>query len=205
MAVYKFRVTFEEYEEISRDIEIRSVQTFEDLHRSIQNSINFDGAHRASFFMSDDYWKKGQEICTEEKVYEKNGETKKIPLAKKSRLCDFIIDPHQKIYYIYDPKTEWGFFIELIKIILDEAGVSYPRVVKTSGDAPKQYGASALGKVSSDFDFLNESGIETEEDEGDETLSAETETGEAEEEESGEAEGGEVNEFGAGEDYQDER
>jgi hypothetical protein len=152
--------------------------------------------------MSDDYWKKGQEICTAEKTYEKNGETKNIPLAKKSRLCDFIIDPHQKIYYVYDPRAEWSFYIELIKILPDASGVSYPRMVKSAGEAPKQYGASALGKVSNDFDFLNESVIGSESDEeGDEELHASDE--ESEEEESGDSEG-EVNEFGGGEDYHEE-
>jgi hypothetical protein len=32
MAVYKLRVTFEEFEDIYRDIEIRASQTFYDLH-----------------------------------------------------------------------------------------------------------------------------------------------------------------------------
>src|SRR5690242_18279900 len=136
MAVYKFRVTFEDQEDISRDLEIKSTQSFEDLHSAILNSIGFDNKESASFYMSDDNWKKGKEISLTEKV---NGEAK-LPLMKKSRLCDFISDPHQKIYYIYDFTKEWTFHVELLKIIVGEdVGIMYPRCVKITGEAPKQH------------------------------------------------------------------
>lgn len=136
MAVYKFRVTFEEHEDVSRDLEIKSTQSFEDLHSMILTSIGFDQKEPASFYMSDDNWKKGKEISRDEKT---NGE-QKIAVMKKSRLCDFIADPHQKIYYIYDFVNEWTFHVELLKIIVgEEPGVMYPRCVKINGDAPKQH------------------------------------------------------------------
>ena len=62
MAVYKFRLTFEDYEDIYRDIEIRSTHTFFDFHEIILQSIGFDMKHAASFFASDDFWRKGTEI-----------------------------------------------------------------------------------------------------------------------------------------------
>lgn len=167
MAVYKFRVTFEDFEDVTRDIEIRSNQTFDDFHRVILQSIGFEVVPGASFFMSDDNWKKGQEISAGEKTFVKDGEEKALPLTKKARLNEFIIDPHQKIYFIADVKGEWTFYLELLKIIPDQPGALYPRVVKTVGDAPKQYGASALGKASTEFDFFDESGIDVPE-EGDE-------------------------------------
>lgn len=159
MAVYKFRVTFEDYDDIYRDIEVKPTQTFEELHKTIQDSIGFDGSHEASFFMSDDMWKKGQEITL-------MSDSKKLPLMKKARLCDYIIDPHQKIYYIYDFNTVWAFYIELIRILPNEdSNAAYPRCIKKVGDAPKQYGATALGAALSEFDFLNESELDTEESE----------------------------------------
>src|SRR5215470_4366321 len=98
MAIYKFRITFEEHEDVSRDLEIKSTQSFEELHSAILSSIGFDNKQTASFFMSDDNWKKGREIS----LAEKSNTEQKISVMKKSRLCDFIADPHQKIYYIYD-------------------------------------------------------------------------------------------------------
>ena len=135
MAVYKFRVTFEDHEDVSRDLEIKSTQTFEDFHSAILSSIGFDNKEMASFYMSDDNWKKGKEIT----LADMSDDERKIPVMKKSRLCDFIADPHQKIYYVYDYVNEWTFHIELLKIIVGEdAGVLYPRCVKVTGEAPKQ-------------------------------------------------------------------
>ena len=51
--------------------------------------------------------------------------------------------------------------MELLKIILDETpGTTYPAVIKSVGEAPKQFGnvfnPTILPPVSEDFDFLNE-------------------------------------------------
>ena len=73
MAVYKFKVYFEDYEDIYRVIEIKSNQTFLDFHHAILESIKFDNKQLASFYMSNDAWKKGQEITLEDmtRVYHK--------------------------------------------------------------------------------------------------------------------------------------
>jgi len=49
MAVYRFRVCLEENEDIYRDIDIRTIQTFEQFHTIIQDSFKFDNKHSASF------------------------------------------------------------------------------------------------------------------------------------------------------------
>ncbi len=151
MAIYRFRVTFEDHDDVSRDVEIRSVQSFEDLHHAIHQAIGFDGGKQASFYMSDDYWKKGKEITNREL-----NDTEKDHVAsfRRARLCDFIADPHQKIYYIFDPSNEWTFRIELIKILSqEEIGVNYPRCTKTTGEAPKQFGIMAAGALPIPEDF----------------------------------------------------
>ncbi len=135
--VYRFRVTFEDYDEVSRDIEIKSTQNFLELHQTIQSSIGFDNQKPASFYMSNDNWMKGQEISTEART-DKSGNKSK--LMEASRLCDFIADPHQKIIYISDYDANWNFLIELVKIIPQgDAMRNYPVCIKSTGDAPKQY------------------------------------------------------------------
>ena len=62
MAIYRFKVSFEDYDEVNRIIEIKSTQTFLDFHHCIQESIKFDNKHAASFFVSDDFWRKNDEI-----------------------------------------------------------------------------------------------------------------------------------------------
>lgn len=137
MAVYRFRVTFEDYDEVTRDIEIAYDQTFEDLHNAIQKSVSFDGKNMASFYMSNDTWKKGKEITLMD--MSDDDDESKIPIMSKSVLCDFIEDPHQKIIYVFDFLALWTFQVELIKIVLEEKGAKYPRCIKSEGAAPKQY------------------------------------------------------------------
>ncbi len=135
--VYRFRVAFEDYDEITRDIEIKSTQYFSDLHHTIQSSIGFDNSKPASFYMSNDHWLKGQEISLDER---KDKDGNKALLMEEARLCDFIADPHQKIYYISDRDSNWTFRIELIKIIpKGDETIHYPLCVKSIGEAPKQY------------------------------------------------------------------
>lgn len=157
MAIYRFRVTFEDQDDVSRDIEIRPGQTFEDLHHAIHGAVGFDASKPASFYMSDDHWTKGREISNRELTQE---EQERVAVLRNSRLCDFIADPHQKIYYLFDPSAKWAFRIELIKILLqEEPGASYPRCTKVTGDAPKQYGPLAAGPLPVPEDFDPESDL----------------------------------------------
>ncbi len=193
MAVYKFRVSFEDYDDISRDIEIKSNQTFADFHKALHQSIAFDGNASASFYMSNDYWHKGKEIT----LLEKDQKTENVSLMEKAQLKNFIVDPHQKIYYIFNFDKPWTFHIELIKIVINEdAKISYPLCVKSIGEAPKQFGNVPLissTEENDDLDFLNV--MEYAEDDEDRDEMGFDDGGEEEEE-------GEKDEF-AGEDFEE--
>jgi hypothetical protein len=153
MAVYRFRISFEEFDDIHRDIEIRSNQNFELFHRAIQESIGFDASKPASFYMSNDYWKKGQEMYFDPSNAQPNGKL----LMKDARLSDYIADPHQKIYYAFDQPSHWTFFIELFKILPDgDPGKNYPTCVKVHGDAPKQYLKLEAPKEIPDPEFMDD-------------------------------------------------
>jgi len=79
----------------------------------------------------------------------------------KVKLLKYIDDPHQKFYYTFNFDRPFDFHVELLKIILDETpGTSYPAVIRSVGEAPKQFG-NVVTPVASpaeteDFDFLNE-------------------------------------------------
>jgi hypothetical protein len=151
MAAYRFRVSFEDYDDVVRDIEIKSTQTFEEFHHAIHNCIGFDAAKPASFYISNDNWKKGKEITSREL---KEAEKDTVATMRTARLRDFIADPHQKIYYIFDFTANWAFRIELIKIIVaDDNSVTYPRCIKSMGEAPKQYGNIITGPLPQPDDF----------------------------------------------------
>lgn len=159
MAIYRFKVAFEDNEEVYREIEIKSTQTFEDLHNVIVQSINFDNQHNASFFISDDYWRKGDEIVLRPTDPAENSNRRKqeVDVVKKQmnkcKMASLIDDPHQKFVYVYDPKSGWTFLVELLKIVQDDAKATYPRVVKNVGEAPKQYKPSTVAAAVEDEEF----------------------------------------------------
>ena len=161
MALYRFRVTFEDYDDVVREIDVKSNQTFEDLHRAIHQSTGYNSEYPSSFYISNDQWTKGEEI-----TYLPNQKRidRGVPLMNKVKLLSFIDDPHQKFYYTFNFDRPFDFHVELMKIILEETpGVSYPAVIKSIGEAPKQFGNVLNTPVSvpegDDFDFLNEMAI----------------------------------------------
>src|SRR6185437_3917843 len=160
MALYRFRITFEDYDDVVREIDVKSNQTFEDLHRAIHQSTGYNPEYPSSFYISNDQWTKGEEI-----TYLPNQKRidRKVPLMDKVKLLSFIDDPHQKFYYTFNFDRPFDFHVELMKIILEEApGVVSPAVIKSVGEAPKQFGNVITTPVSppegegDDFDFLNE-------------------------------------------------
>ncbi|MFA6946780.1 MAG: hypothetical protein WC220_12860, partial [Pedobacter sp.] len=159
MAIYRFRVSFEDYDDIERDIDIKSNQTFEDLHRAIHQSTGYQVEASSSFYVSNDQWIKNEEIAflpNQRKI--NNG----VAIMSNSKLSSFIDDPHQKFYYTYNFDRPYDFHVELVKILLnDEAGKTYPYVSRILGEAPKIAGGGLIPPVAAavvpdDFDFLNE-------------------------------------------------
>ena len=158
MALYRFRITFEDYDDVLREIDVKSNQTFEDLHRAIHQSTGYNPEYSSSFYISNDQWIKGEEI-----TYMPNQKRidRGVALMDKVKLLSYIDDPHQKFYYTFNFDRPFDFHVELMKIILDETpGTSYPAVIKSVGEAPKQFGnvitPTASPAASEDFDFLNE-------------------------------------------------
>jgi len=159
MAIYRFKISFEDYDEVEREIDIKSTQTFEDLHRALHRSTGYPAEVSSSFYVSNDFWNKGQEISflPSEKKIEQG-----VSLMDKSKLSSFIDDPHQKFYYIYNFERPFDFHVQLIKIILDEEnGKEYPNTFRSIGEAPKIPGSIVVPGTSAiastkRIDFLDE-------------------------------------------------
>ncbi len=161
MAIYKFRITFEDFDDVVREIDIKSNQTFEDLHKAIHKSTGYNAEKSSSFYVSTDNWLKGDEIA-----YLPNERKKdRVVLMENSKLSGFIEDPHQKFYYIYNFDRPFDFHVELVKIVLDaDPSIEYPFLAKSSGDAPKIFEKNSVSTddvenapvAAGEFDFLNE-------------------------------------------------
>lgn len=155
--VYRFKVTYEDHEDVFRYIEIKSSQSFLELHTAIQQSIGFDNSKSATFYMSDDYWRKEAEISVENTSDEKTKKSKSKKSdepVKKKTIADHIENPHQHFVYVFDPDKEWTFLLELLKIVPEEKGAIYPQCVKTVGASPKQYKPTNLPPPDEDEEEL---------------------------------------------------
>lgn len=222
MAVYRFKIFLEDNEDVFRDIDIKAAQTFEQFHTIIQEAFKFDAKHAAAFFVSDDYWRKGQEITLrkedlplEEEEIRKNVDPKK--LMAETKIARFIEQPHQRFVYVFDPVVQWTFLLEMIKIVEDNPKLNYPAIIKSYGTAPKQYKQINMAKEELSPDMamaglLNELEAEDEEvyktlETGEEAVeeddinSLEGEEGEEEDEEETEEDAGD--DFGFNEEQED--
>jgi len=170
MAIYRFRVTFEDYDDIIREIDVLSTNTFLDLHHAIQQSTGYNPEVSSSFYISNDQWMKGEEIAY---LPNTRKQDRGIALMENAKLNRFIDDPHQKFYYTYNFERPFDFHVQLIKILKEENGKTYPLTAKSIGIAPKPFGAAIIPEEETskkddkeDYDFLNETeyGIDDAED-----------------------------------------
>lgn len=132
MSVYKFRVLVESNDVIFKDIEIKSNQTFEDLHEIIVAAFGFDNSQMASFYVSNEQWEKGQEIALFDMNIEEDQD--KILVMENTPINTQINCIGAHLLYSYDFLNMTNFFIELIEILVKESAEFYPRVVHSQGD-----------------------------------------------------------------------
>lgn len=148
MEVCKFRILIDSASDndVFRDIEILESQTFADFNKIILESFGFSGQEMASFYVSNDDWDKGAEITLMDMGFDPNAAP---ALMDRTEIKTFLLDEYQKYVYVYDFLRMWCFYIELIDKSKKKEAETYPRVVLSFGEAPKE--------ESKDIDF----GIET--------------------------------------------
>ena len=132
MSILRFRITFDDYDDIQRDIDFKAEHTFADLYFELLKSVGFDQKHKGTFWLADHNWRKGGIIG------EITGEASSN--LRKTELVDHIDDPHQKFLFTYDEEAKWNFNIELIRIMADaEYKTVYPKISAQAGLPPVQY------------------------------------------------------------------
>jgi hypothetical protein len=153
MAILKFRVYWEEDDAIYRDVLVQHTQSFSALHEIILKAFEFDQIHNATFYRSNDIWKRGREISKE--VYEKEYVAPPL-IMNETVIGTEIIDTNQHFIYVYDFAKTWTFLIELIQVIKNadaDLTLEYPIISRIEGVGPMQYGSKGLlGKNFADIE-----------------------------------------------------
>ncbi|MEN9346587.1 MAG: hypothetical protein RLZZ77_98 [Bacteroidota bacterium] len=129
--IYKFRVIVDTEEDVFRDIEIETNSSFEEFHKAILDSFDFEEGEMASFYMSNESWEKGLEIS----LMDVGGAA---PSMANTKLEDMLSKPSDKVLYVYDFLRMWIFYVELVEVKKDKPSTIYPRVALVYGDAPAQ-------------------------------------------------------------------
>ncbi len=171
MPLFKFRVYWEDDDNIYRDIVLKTGQTFHNFHEAILEAFEFDKKHKASFFASNDNWNRGREISSDVLVNKKDAPALSMIKTPVSALVE---KPDEKFVYTYDPAKKWTFLVELIGIDKEEdSKKTYPLCVKKEGIAPAQTGIKGLAnerlmEIEEKYDLTREDMSEGYGDEGDE-------------------------------------
>ncbi len=131
VALTKFRVIIDTEQDVFRDIEIKSDETFFQLHQAILNAFQFGDGEMASFYVSDENWEKGLEIPLMDM-----GES--AVSMDNTTIHDMASSLGDKLLYVYDFMRMWIFYVEVMEIKEGSITEGNHQVVLTFGDAPKQ-------------------------------------------------------------------
>ena len=129
-----FEISSSEAPDFRRLIHINSEKTFEDLNLIIQNACSFDHSQLASFFLTDDLWRKSVEISSLD-----SGKSGPMLISMRTtKLDNYLSETGQKLIYVFDFFNERFLFIELKEKIM-KTDLQEPFVAYEKGDAPAQF------------------------------------------------------------------
>ena len=128
--VYRIRVVLDFKEDVIRDLEIDQNANFEDLHFTILKYFGLDSRELASFFISDENWKQGEEIFLQS--YDENQKLMKDTILKSMSI------KARRYLYVYDYLKLWTFFVEIVEEKKKIQSENYPKKVFVHGLIPNE-------------------------------------------------------------------
>ena len=134
--IYHLRALSNESDDFVLDIAIDSQFTFLELHDFIQEKLDYDPSHMASFFTTDADWNKEHEIT----LIDMDEEAENTSCMDRTHLEDLLTQPKQRILYAFDLFSERVLFMELSQI--DEGKLQFPVCTKLQGITPEQFSES---------------------------------------------------------------
>ncbi len=131
--IYQFQIVSQESQNFRLEVALDEKHSFFDFHSIIQKSVGFESHQLASFFVSNNRWRKLVEISMLDLGI--NGAA--FYIMQKTKLCDLLQNVGQQLIYTFDFLNDRSFFIELTGIIM-ERNLNEPLVALKQGDAPVQ-------------------------------------------------------------------
>ncbi|MBC8004514.1 MAG: hypothetical protein H7X84_03480 [Verrucomicrobia bacterium] len=132
--IFIFEISTTEAPDYRRLIHINPDQTFEDFHQALQRTNNFDHSQLASFFITDDLWRKIIEVTS----LDSGKPTQKLKSMRTTKLNDHLSKVGQKLIYVFDYFNDRFLYIELKELNM-KADLKEPFVAYEKGTAPSQF------------------------------------------------------------------
>ncbi|MGE8552366.1 MAG: IS1096 element passenger TnpR family protein [Chryseobacterium jejuense] len=153
--VYKIRVILDAKEDIFRDIEVKGKQTLWNLHLGIKSAFNLQGEELSAFNLLESDGTIVKSVPLEDMSDDGDGEI----------MSDVYIDEAfenvgDKAQFQYGLLDLWEFYCELVEIIDEKKGVTYPITVFRFGNvplkAPSKSGNAGGGKKKSAMPLMDD-------------------------------------------------
>ena len=113
--------------DFKRLIHINHNDTFENLHQIIQDTSNFDPSQLASFFLTDDHWRKQLEFS----LLDSGQPVHNTLSMRATKLNEYISVVGQRLVYVFDFFNERYLYVELKEMLMKpdmkEPFVAYER------------------------------------------------------------------------------
>ena len=136
MPLFKFRIYWEEDDNIYRDIIIKKGQTFLEFNDAILKAFEFKNKAASFFYESNERWHYGRAISSEVLLNKKDAPALSMLKTPVSALIE---KPDQNFLFVFDPEKNWTFLISLIALEREEnPKITYPFLAKSEGLAPTQ-------------------------------------------------------------------
>lgn len=124
---------------VERRIEMKDMQSLDDLHEAIiYSAFGWDDPHMYSFHFDNVPYSKSRKMeysCDPEP--DMSGGTK--PNSTKTKLKDLNLKKNQKFLFVFDFGDDQQFGINVESFGEIEKGRKYPVILEEKGKAPKQY------------------------------------------------------------------
>ncbi|MEE4114619.1 MAG: hypothetical protein V2I37_00510 [Marinilabiliaceae bacterium] len=155
--IYKFVIISGEEESFIREFELDENNTLLDFHNAIQEELEYDKSHLASFFTTTSKWEKEEEFT----LFDMGSNT---TLMEDVIIDDIIINVNQKLLYIFDLFNERALFIECVGEVELIVGREYPICTQSQGKPPQQVYINGFSDTVLSDDDLSDTGITIDDD-----------------------------------------
>jgi hypothetical protein len=134
------RITLQGEPSVYREIEVESCKTLSDLAEVIVHAFNFKLGHNFGFYPK----LTGPDVLRAQPSFELSADESEESDARNVRrtcLADAFPNVDHTMLLMLDYADNWRFVIEVIRRSQKAAKTCYPKVLKTMGQAPEQFGS----------------------------------------------------------------